>query len=231
MGNILATGVRRPDTNAFDAAIQERFDLLETDALLVYLVDLVAADALPYLAEQFNVDGIKGYAFATTDEDKRTLLSRAIELNKLKGTAFSVVQAIVSIGYSGASVRDRSALTYNGSWVYDGVNDHGTTNWANAVINIRPATPTTEITAEQLAVIQAVVSEYKNVRVYITKYGFQPYNNANLEPVEGWTAFQHGSQWYLWPMVTTPSSLAGITTFRVNNQVVPSSNFTIIQNI
>lgn len=64
----------------------ERFAQIDLTALLVYLVDIVDASALPSLAEQFHVQGLEGWLFAANEQEKRELIKQAIELHKYKGT-------------------------------------------------------------------------------------------------------------------------------------------------
>ena len=47
-----------------------RFNSLDTDRLLVYLVDSVDSSALPHLAEQFHIMGNEGWLFAKTEQEK-----------------------------------------------------------------------------------------------------------------------------------------------------------------
>lgn len=64
----------------------ERFAQIDLTALLVYLVDIVDASALPSLAGQFHVRGLEGWLFAANEQEKRELIKQAIELHKYKGT-------------------------------------------------------------------------------------------------------------------------------------------------
>ncbi len=62
----------------------ERFAQIDLTALLVYLVDIVDASALPSLAGQFHVQGLEGWLFAANEQEKRELIKQAIELHKYK---------------------------------------------------------------------------------------------------------------------------------------------------
>ncbi|MCP0736551.1 phage tail protein I, partial [Salmonella enterica subsp. enterica serovar Mbandaka] len=68
----------------------ERFAQIDLTALLVYLVDIVDASALPSLAGQFHVQGLEGWLFAANEQEKRELIKQAIELHKYKGTPWAV---------------------------------------------------------------------------------------------------------------------------------------------
>lgn len=66
MSNILATGISNiPHLKAFDQIAEERLAELDLTKLLIYMIDTVNADALPILAEQFDVLGYKGWRFVT----------------------------------------------------------------------------------------------------------------------------------------------------------------------
>jgi len=162
--SILATGIRgKAHLDAFDDVAKDRFGTLDTGALLVYLIDIVSADALPYLAEQFNVDGFKGYVVADTEQKKRDLLARAIELNKVSGAVGGVKVGLELIGFTNVVVGEFAAQTYNGFWNYDGLNTHGTTNWANFVVIFR--TDNDEpLDSDDETLINGFINEYKNVR-------------------------------------------------------------------
>ncbi|MDK9603502.1 phage tail protein I [Lelliottia wanjuensis] len=72
----------------------ERFAQLDLTVLLVDLVDLVHASALPSLAEQFHVQGLEGWLFAQDERQKRKLIKQAIELHRYRGTPWAVRQVL-----------------------------------------------------------------------------------------------------------------------------------------
>lgn len=72
----------------------ERFAQLDLTVLLIDLVDLVDASALPSLAEQFHVQGLEGWLFAQDERQKRKLIKQAIELHRYRGTPWAVRQVL-----------------------------------------------------------------------------------------------------------------------------------------
>lgn len=80
----------------------ERFAQLDMTTLLVYLVDIVDASALPSLAEQFHVQGLEGWLFASNEQEKRELIKQAIELHKYKGTVWAVRRVLEILSLPGA---------------------------------------------------------------------------------------------------------------------------------
>lgn len=81
----------------------ERFDAIDLVPLLIYLVDTVAASALPFLAETFHIEGEEGWSFAPDETSRRALLKRAIAVHRLRGTPAAVYQVLEALGY-GAEV-------------------------------------------------------------------------------------------------------------------------------
>ena len=53
------------------STLTERIQGLDVSKLLVYLIDLVDADALPHLADQFHVLGLEGWNAALTEDSRR----------------------------------------------------------------------------------------------------------------------------------------------------------------
>lgn len=78
-----------------------RFQGLDTDALLVYMIDNVASSALPHLAQQFNIMGNAGWLQCKTEEEKRELIKNAINLHKYKGTKFAVMKIFEMLNLQG----------------------------------------------------------------------------------------------------------------------------------
>lgn len=80
------------------AQLTERLTGLDMTRLLIYLVDLVEDDALPYLGEQFHIMGGEGWDFAADDAVRRALIKSAIELHRYKGTPWAIKQALTKLG-------------------------------------------------------------------------------------------------------------------------------------
>lgn len=103
--NILADSISGiPHLAAFDKVAFTRMNSIEIDSLLVYIIDTVAASALPTLADQFDVLRFRGYGVATTNEQRRTIIKQAIELKRYRGTVWAIKQAMISVGYADAEL-------------------------------------------------------------------------------------------------------------------------------
>lgn len=146
---ILADSIAHiPHLAAFDLIVKKRLGEIELDRLLVYIIDTVDADALPYLAEQFDVLGYNGMRLAHTDEEKREIIKRAIELHRYKGTLWAVREALKSIGFGDAVITE-----------------HVEGHWAKFRIDIdlgsRP------VSASEINDLVKMVAAYKNARSHL----------------------------------------------------------------
>ena len=79
--------------------VSGRWDNFDLTEFLVYLIDTTAASTLPYLAEQFMVDGLRGFTVAETEAEQRELIKQAIRLHKLIGTPYSIKRACATVGF------------------------------------------------------------------------------------------------------------------------------------
>jgi len=101
--NILADSIANvPHLAAFDAMANAQLNKIEIENLLVYIIDTVSSSALPVLANQFDVEGFRGYGLATTDEQRRSIIKQAIELKRYAGTVWAIKQAMITVGYTDA---------------------------------------------------------------------------------------------------------------------------------
>lgn len=130
---------------AFDLASKASLDELQLEVLLIYLIDQVDAKALPILADQFDVLGYKGWRLANTEADQRSLIKKAIELHRYKGTPWAVQEAMKSIGFDDALILEH-------------VNGH----WANFKVQL--FNKSVPITDQSIADLDKMIREYKNTR-------------------------------------------------------------------
>jgi P2-related tail formation protein len=89
-----------PEMAAWYNTIREELAQIDLTKLLVYMVDTVDPSALPYLGAQFDCLGYKGFRLANTDDDKREIVKRSIELHRYKGTEWAIMEALKSIGFT-----------------------------------------------------------------------------------------------------------------------------------
>lgn len=160
---LIPAGIRDVSTLAFNELI-DRLGTVPLDQLLVYLVDNITETALPHLAEQFSVTGYDGWALTLGDTDRRSLIKRAIEIHRRKGTPWAVQQVFVALGFNGSITE----------WFeYEGDPYH-----FKALITVDDGR---DITVTSLESLINLILEYKNTRSYlesVTVTAVQPGNVA-----------------------------------------------------
>ncbi len=164
--NILASGVSNVEHIAqFDAMVEQRFANLDIEAVLIYLIDTVDVDALPSLAAQFDVLGYKGYGLAQTEQQKRDIIKRAIELHRYKGTPWSIKEALRAIGYYDATIQERlvNPIYYDGTYNHNGSQFYGPGHWADFRVKIDLGNDM-GVTAQSASDAVKLILEYKNAR-------------------------------------------------------------------
>lgn len=146
-----------PHFAAFDLIAKRRLEAIQLDALLVYLIDTVSEEALPFLAEQFDVLGYKGMRLATTTDQKREVIKRAIELHRFKGTVWAVKEALKTIGYPDAILTEHV--------------QSGPGGWATFRIEIDAGN--NPISAQAVDELVRMIDEYKNVRSHLVDISYK----------------------------------------------------------
>lgn len=138
----------QPHTYAFDIWMQQFFKRIDVSKLLIYLVDQVDPQVLPFLAKEFDVEGNKGWNFADTVEEQRELIRQAVALHRYKGTPWAVEQSIIMAGMDGATL-------------VENVGTDPATGWA--VFRVVPPVGL-ESDTELNARVVTLVNVYKNAR-------------------------------------------------------------------
>ena len=156
-----------PHLKAFETMAEQRFSAIDLSVVAMYFIPLAPAAALPYLAEQLDVLGWKGWLFATTDDQKRDLLKKAVELHKKKGTPWAIREALISVGYLGADIIPQAGVVHDGTIFYDGSETYAGGFWANFLVRVHVPQAYTE-TAEDIETATRIIREYKNERSYLT---------------------------------------------------------------
>lgn len=165
--NILPTSIKdKPHLIAFNDLAENFIDGIDYSSVLTNLIDTIDPLALPYLAEQFDVLGYKGWRFVTTDAEKRALIKQSYELHRYKGTPWSIKEALKLIGFTSVQINEGTfVLFYNGTVNYNGQFSYGNSNafTFEVILTTGPA-----ITPQVLIDAIALINEYKNARSYLT---------------------------------------------------------------
>jgi P2-related tail formation protein len=150
--NILADSISGiPHLAAFDALVASRMNKIEVENLLVYVIDTVSESALSTLANQFDVEGFKGYFLASNDQEKRDVIKKSIELKRYMGTVYVIKQAMLSVGYTDATLIEGIPM---GNPLID---------WARFSI-VSELGDTVGIDGLSQSYLAKLIREYKNVR-------------------------------------------------------------------
>lgn len=181
---LLPAGIRDERTRAL-LELLDRVDDLDLARLLVYRIADVDASALPHLGWQFHVMGIEGWDACQTDEERRALLLRAIELHRFKGTPWAVKEAIKAVGYLSAEIEEgRPVILYDGARTHSGAEDFGGgSRWAlfKVLLDLGEGKG---LTAGQVSRIQDLIEAYKNARSHLRELVFRSTISDSLEVVE-----------------------------------------------
>lgn len=191
---LIPAGIRDASTLAMNELI-DRLGKLPLDQLLINLVDNVTAGALPHLAEQFHITGLEGWSLCTTDDERRSLIKRAVWLHRKKGTPWAVKEGLKSVGFDGATLDERlPALLYDGSQVYTGVDafDSGSA-WARFSINLDLG-ENRGVSVAETALIRTVVAEWKNERSHLDHIRFSAHTTDNNPLADQSTTHGHDNQ-------------------------------------
>lgn len=148
---------------AWDELFEFRFATVELETLLIMMVDTVPSDALPYLADQFDLLGVNGWNACKTEQDRRNLVKRAIELKRYQGTPFAIRRALQSVGYYDAVILKNPGAFYNGKFKHDGEVTYGSGMWASIAV-ILDIGETKGLTEKENSEAIDLINTYKSAR-------------------------------------------------------------------
>jgi P2-related tail formation protein len=147
------------------------------NVLIYSRIDDLSEDVLDALAHQFHIEG---WELAQTEQEKRNLIKKAIEIHRYKGTPYAVKEAIKSVGYNDVKLIERlPEVKYDGQYNYSGSEDYaGGVRWAlfRAIIDIGENKPISQAETQRLI---ALINEYKNVRSHLKDISY----TASVEDV------------------------------------------------
>lgn len=163
--NVLAPVARVDHIKAFEDTFWDRLDQLPLEKLMIYIIETVDAKALPYLAEQFNVLGNRGWRWATTEASQRELIKKAIYLHKIEGTEAAIIESLKIIGIGNAEVlHPIPGNQYNGQWSHNGsITYGGAYHWACFKVLV-DYLDLVDLPSDTLTIAVDLINEWKNVR-------------------------------------------------------------------
>jgi phage tail P2-like protein len=172
MDNIASALVNAPHITAFARATAAELADTSFAPLLMYVVDEAPEDALYYLAEQFNVLGWKGWNLATTATARRELIKNAIRLQRAKGTPYAIREAVRTLGFETAVVRENIGVDYDAANNHDGTLSYGDGGGLFTFRVLIYVGADVAINATSIGEITELVLAYKNARSHLIDISF-----------------------------------------------------------
>lgn len=173
-----------------------RLDNLDLTALLVYRIDDLPEEALRLLAWQFNIMGDDGWDLASSPEERRALIRRALDLHRHRGTPWAIREAVRALGYANAEIVEGLPIAlYDGDKTYSAVETYGGgTRWALFRV-LLDLGETKGVDAAQITRLVALIERWKNARSHLVDIGFRAHVEDSLEPDEEIdTAVRHSAE-------------------------------------
>lgn len=159
--NVIASSLTDNElARAFSELVAGRWDDWDLTPYMAYLVDSCAPSLLPVLAEQFDMEGLQGFAVAATEQQQRDLIKRSITLHKFIGTPWAIREACRTVGFPVIVLEE--GVT---------VGEPTTDDWARFRVLVE-ADFERYITADDGRKLRAFVEYYKNARSHLAELGF-----------------------------------------------------------
>ncbi len=157
---------------AFAQLAAERWDNWDFTPYLPYLVDTCAPTVLPFLAEQFDIDGLRGFAMAVTIQQQRELIKRSIALHKYMGTPWAIREACRTVGFPVIMLEEGVTAIPGG--------ESDPNDWARFRVIIQ-INDDRVVTQEEARKLRYFVESYKNARSHLVELGFyQPLTDEHM---------------------------------------------------
>lgn len=162
--NVIASAISDNElARAFSELVADRWDNWDLSEFLPYLVDTVAPGALPYLADQFDIDGLQGFGMAETEQQQRDIIKKSIALHKFIGTPWAIREACRTVGFPIVILEEGVTTIPGGA--------ESPEDWARFRVFVE-APDNRHITAEESRKIRLFVEFYKNERSHLVEIGF-----------------------------------------------------------
>lgn len=157
---------------AFSELVADRWDNWDLSPFMAYLVDICAPTALPFLADQFDVGGLQGFAMAADEKQQRDIIKRSIALHKYIGTPWAIREACRTVGFPVIVLEEGITAVPGG--------ESSPEDWARfrVLIDIDNAR---SINAELAQKIRTFIEFYKNERSHLVDCGFAQLLTDNLD--------------------------------------------------
>lgn len=138
-----------------------RLSDIDTAKLMPRLVELVAPEHLPLLAESRSILGADGYCLAESDQMRRRLIKGAYELHRYKGTPWAIREIVRRLGFGEVQlIEGMGNRRHDGTILRDGLYAHGHSDrWAHYRIVLN-----SPITNDQAALLRRTLRAWAPAR-------------------------------------------------------------------
>lgn len=159
-----------------DDLVTERVDAFPVEVVMTFLMQILEASAMPTMATDMMVNGIGGFAQATTEQEKRDILLNSIRTRRKMGTVGAVKSAVQTLGYSSPIIIEGAAnqpLVFDGSSLFSGAVDYqgGNNGWATFAV-VLPEAELVSLTTEEVQLLVDYINYYKNERSELIGIGY-----------------------------------------------------------
>lgn len=175
--NVIASSLSSNDlARAFSELVADRWDNWDLSPFMVYLVDICAPEALPYLADQFDVDGLQGFAMTDDLQQKRDIIKQSISLHKYIGTPWAIREACRTVGFPVIILEEGVTAVPGGA--------SSAEDWARFRVLVDPDN-SRPISSELSQKVRTFIEFYKNERSHLVEFGFLQKIGDTFRAVEG----------------------------------------------
>lgn len=187
---LIPAAIRDDSARAYNEML-DRYAVLGLEVLLVNIIDLVPAAALPFLLEQFHVAGVEGGALAETDQQRRELIKGSIGMHKKKGTPGAMRRAIRAAGCGEVEIVERPGeFKHDGSRHRNGLMTHGQVGGEWAVYSIIMQRP---FTRGQADLVRSLCEEFAPARSQLRDIVYLEVPNRHNGAIRRDNSHTHGS--------------------------------------
>lgn len=148
-------------TKALVQLLNERFNAIPIQNVLVWHLETTPAEAVPHVAELLGLDGPE---FGVGSGPPRVVLRQGVALLRIRGTIGAIRRVLRNLGFGEATFFVDGRRKYDGTFLYDGMFLYGTEEWAQwAIFGLRVETEE-EMTVERARQLWDAIESWKGKR-------------------------------------------------------------------
>lgn len=161
---------------ALTRSISDEVGTYPPEVLMTFMMQILPSTALSTMATDLGVNGIGGFAQATTEQERRDVLFAAIRTRSRIGTLGALKDAVMTLGYSEPIIIEGAAdapVTYNGGNNYNGIIQYqgGNGGWATFVV-VLPEAELIGLTTTEIDLLVQYVNHWKRACTKLIGIGY-----------------------------------------------------------